>query len=279
MVETRGSDGASCRFADREIFVPGFAAACVDPTGAGDLFASCFILSDLTGLPVDTGLAVANTGGMIAVETVGACRPFQPARSERTTGTKRSGVMSTEIMDEAVRPFRPLASSADGWRGRIGREFTPTSALAVVGAIIDRVCVEARHPRFAVTFDSREGSRDIALQAADLIARTCGSVPIVIRHLPTVTASYLTTGEVDYAVLVTANHNPPHWNGIKLKTQGGQPTSSQFVADVEQRLEADRTAGEFGCAPGNLPSHQGDRRLLRPAFRPHPAKARSDGPA
>lgn len=75
IVETRGARGAVCRVDGRVYQSAGFATACVDPTGAGDLFAACFLLADRADLPMAECLSVANAGGMIAVETVGARSP------------------------------------------------------------------------------------------------------------------------------------------------------------------------------------------------------------
>ncbi|MBO9136978.1 hypothetical protein J5289_18775 [Rhizobium sp. B230/85] len=72
VVETRGAKGAAGFLNGESYLIPGFATECVDPTGAGDLFASCFILADKAGLTISDCLTVGNAGGMIAVETIGA---------------------------------------------------------------------------------------------------------------------------------------------------------------------------------------------------------------
>jgi ribokinase len=72
LVETYGASGATCTASTHMAHAPGFLTTCVDPTGAGDHFAACFILADQAGLPWSTSLQIANLGGMIAVETVGA---------------------------------------------------------------------------------------------------------------------------------------------------------------------------------------------------------------
>jgi ribokinase len=72
IVETLGAAGATCRRGETRSHAPGYLTTCVDPTGAGDHFAACFILADQAGLAIDDCLRIANLGGMIAVETLGA---------------------------------------------------------------------------------------------------------------------------------------------------------------------------------------------------------------
>lgn len=72
IVETKGADGATCHVAGTEIHKQGFVTDCVDPTGAGDHFAACFMLADQARLALQDCLAIGNLGGMVAVETIGA---------------------------------------------------------------------------------------------------------------------------------------------------------------------------------------------------------------
>ena len=72
IIETLGAAGAALRCGAEKAASPGFLTDCVDPTGAGDHFAACFILADQAGLDWADCLRLANLGGMVAVETVGA---------------------------------------------------------------------------------------------------------------------------------------------------------------------------------------------------------------
>ncbi len=131
-----------------------------------------------------------------------------------------------------------LESSADGWRGRIGIEFTPERALAIVRAIIDQHTQDRwrRPSRVLVGFDSRHLSEQVA-QMACVAVRQRGPHHEVtlVRHLPTSTASFLVSREYDLAILVTASHNPANWNGIKVKIAPGISAPPEFVAGVDAR--------------------------------------------
>ncbi|MGI9507018.1 MAG: PfkB family carbohydrate kinase, partial [Geminicoccaceae bacterium] len=72
VIETHGAAGAICHFRGGQTHAPGFMTECVDPTGAGDHFAACFMMADQAGLDLRNCLEIANLGGMIAVETIGA---------------------------------------------------------------------------------------------------------------------------------------------------------------------------------------------------------------
>ncbi len=75
IVETQGAAGAICTLGTERAHAGGFMTDCVDPTGAGDHFAACFMLADQAELPLADCLKIANLGGMIAVQTVGARAP------------------------------------------------------------------------------------------------------------------------------------------------------------------------------------------------------------
>lgn len=72
VIETHGAAGAICHHAGVRHHAPGYLTDCVDPIGAGDHFAACFMLADQARLPIMECLAIGNIGGMMAVETVGA---------------------------------------------------------------------------------------------------------------------------------------------------------------------------------------------------------------
>nr|AUV64126.1 phosphoglucomutase [Streptomyces citricolor]BAV57063.1 phosphoglucomutase [Streptomyces citricolor] len=114
-----------------------------------------------------------------------------------------------------------LRSSADGWRGVIGESFTPASAGLLAGCVVE---VVASSPRVLVTHDGRRFGAQAA-QAVVRAAQAAGARQVrLVPHLPTPTATAaVRLGEADLALLVTASHNPPRWNGLKVKAAPGCP--------------------------------------------------------
>lgn len=156
-----------------------------------------------------------------------------------------------------------LESSADGWRGRIGAEFTPSRALAIVHAIIEQHEEEQgqKPSRVLVGFDCRHLSEEVAQLAAAMIQmRSLGHEVTLVRHLPTSTASFLVSGDHDIAVLVTASHNPSNWNGIKVKLAPGISAPQPFVHQVDARVEH-ASALPVDPAVRSIPVQEADRFL------------------
>ncbi|MBE7213195.1 MAG: sugar kinase [Gluconacetobacter diazotrophicus] len=67
IVVKRGADGASYHDRERTLFVPGFAVAEIDPTGAGDCFGATFVTCRLRGMGVEQSLRYAAASGALAV--------------------------------------------------------------------------------------------------------------------------------------------------------------------------------------------------------------------
>ncbi|AGK49821.1 phosphoglucomutase/phosphomannomutase, alpha/beta/alpha domain III family protein [Burkholderia thailandensis MSMB121] len=151
-----------------------------------------------------------------------------------------------------------MRRSADGWRGLIGSTFTPERAARLAAAIVTAVRAhDGGGPRVVVGYDGRR----LGQRAARLVARAAGDAGAravrIVEHLPTPTASYLVSaGDAELALLVTASHNPPEWNGVKAKGRPGCPLD----AELERRADAlfddsERAAGgaRFGEPPGEPP--------------------------
>jgi phosphoglucosamine mutase len=120
-----------------------------------------------------------------------------------------------------------------GIRGPVGDEVTADLALAVgraLGADTDRV-VAGR--------DARESGRTL-LDALTAGLRETGTdvVDLGLAATPTV-ARGVGWRDADAGVVVTASHNPPADNGIKLWQPSGQAFDSALQNEVAARVEAD----------------------------------------
>ncbi|MER5214817.1 hypothetical protein ABT063_30765 [Streptomyces sp. NPDC002838] len=143
-----------------------------------------------------------------------------------------------------------MRSSADGWRGVIGEEFRPSYVGELARAVVDTVRASGPCDRVLVTYDGR---RDGEAAARHVVAH-CLDAGLRVRlvpHLPTPSASRAVAGgTVDLALLVTASHNPPAYNGLKVKVSPGGSLSRAAERAVEARY-ADQV-GRSG--PRGLPS-------------------------
>ncbi|MEF8852998.1 MAG: phosphoglucosamine mutase [Haloarculaceae archaeon] len=120
-----------------------------------------------------------------------------------------------------------------GIRGPVGEEVTAGLALAVgraLGADADRVVVGR---------DARESGRTL-LDALAAGLRETGTdvVDLGLAATPTVARGVGWRG-ADAGVVVTASHNPPADNGIKLWQPSGQAFDSALQEELAARVEAD----------------------------------------
>lgn len=142
----------------------------------------------------------------------------------------------------------PMASSADGWRGRIGSSFSPRDAGLIARCVLDRLEASSTG-RVVVSHDSRQGG-DAAASAiiAEIRARRPATEIQFLPHLPTPVASaLLASGRADLAFLVTASHNPASWNGVKVKVPPGSPLSGADEAWVDAAYQASRAEDPPGA--------------------------------
>jgi phosphomannomutase len=134
-------------------------------------------------------------------------------------------------MSDNVRSFSPspasfLASSADGWRGRIGIEFTPANVALLSKCVLERF-KDGGVNTVLISQDSREVGRHASrIVETQVNLQFPGATVLLLPNLPTPIASaYLARGLADLAILITASHNPSNWNGLKVKIKPGMPLS------------------------------------------------------
>jgi len=145
----------------------------------------------------------------------------------------------------------PVRFGTDGWRGVIAADFT-FERVGQVAAAAAQVLVEVyggdREPVVAVGFDRRFLSEKFAQRAATAIAEQGIGVRLADRYAPTPALSWAATQGVG-ALVITASHNPPEYNGLKIKGAFGGSVPVAVTAAVEFLL----TKGEGSpCGGGTV---------------------------
>ena len=116
----------------------------------------------------------------------------------------------------------------DGWRGVMARDFTFENVRRMAQAIADYVKDETeknkRKPPFTgpilVGYDRRFLSDVFAREIAQVLEGNQLKPVLLSETLPTPAISFLTRKLKGLGVMVTASHNPPAYNGIKIKFDG-----------------------------------------------------------
>jgi alpha-D-glucose phosphate-specific phosphoglucomutase len=128
----------------------------------------------------------------------------------------------------------------DGWRAVISDTFTFANLQLVAQAIADYVLDEGEtdQPEVVVGFDTRFLSDRYATEVARVLAGN-GIVAWLTRaDAPTPSISYNVVHKKAAAgVMITASHNAPRYNGVKLKANYGGAASEQQGRMVERFLE------------------------------------------
>ncbi|HDD24572.1 MAG TPA: phosphoglucomutase/phosphomannomutase family protein [Chloroflexi bacterium] len=127
----------------------------------------------------------------------------------------------------------------DGWRAVISDTFTFANLRLVAQAIADYVIEEADNgrPEVVVGFDTRFLSDRYAAEVARVLAGN-GIVAWLTRaDTPTPAISYAVVHKQAAAgVMITASHNPPRYNGVKLKAAFGGAALPYQAEQVEAHL-------------------------------------------
>ncbi len=152
----------------------------------------------------------------------------------------------------------------DGWRAVISDTFTFSNLQLVAQAIADYVLeeVQANQPEVIVGFDTRFLSDRYAAEVARVLAGN-GIVAWLTRaDAPTPAISYNVVHKKAAAgVMITASHNAPRYNGVKLKSRYGGSASPQQAREVERFLEQN----QYQARGPNMIDYQQalDRDLIR----------------
>jgi len=134
----------------------------------------------------------------------------------------------------------------DGWRGVIAQDFTFENVARVAQATCDFWKAEiqnqqsgifGRQPKVVIGYDRRFFSDRFAQTTAEVFAGNEFEVILTPEPTPTPCVSYAVKdlGAVG-GVMITASHNPPIFNGFKLKSHFGGSSGPEECKAVESFL-------------------------------------------
>ena len=127
----------------------------------------------------------------------------------------------------------------DGWRAVISETFTFHNLRLVTQAIADFIWEEnAQSPSVVIGFDTRFLSDRYAAEAARVMSANGIKTWLSRADAPTPAISYaIVHKKADAGIVITASHNPPRYNGVKLKASYGGSASKAQHKRVEQLLD------------------------------------------
>ncbi len=128
----------------------------------------------------------------------------------------------------------------DGWRGIIAKDFTLANVAKLAYGLARWLSGKYQHPSAVIGYDCRFGG-EMFMEA---IAKILASKNIRIY----ISENFVTTPMVSLGVLklktncgvmVTASHNAPEYNGIKLKGDYGGPLLERDIKDIENLISSE----------------------------------------
>ena len=172
-----------------------------------------------------------------------------------------------------------ITFGTDGWRAVISDEFTFANVRLVAQAIAEVLLENAAaatdanggQPRAVVGFDTRFLSDRYARAVAEVLAANGLCVSLAKSDAPTPVVSFAIPALAAVGgVMITASHNPPRYNGIKLKSAHGGSATVADTRRVEAHLEEALAAGR---APQRMDIDAAIAAGLVERFDPFPAYA------
>ncbi|TET45290.1 phosphoglucomutase/phosphomannomutase family protein [Candidatus Aerophobetes bacterium] len=126
----------------------------------------------------------------------------------------------------------------DGWRAVIAQDFTFANVARVAQAVADYYKGKEGEKKLVVGYDTRFLSREFAELVAEVL--TANDLPVILsaEDLPTQCISFAIQSEkLAGGVMVTASHNPPKFNGIKIRESFGGSAPSEVTRQIEALLD------------------------------------------
>jgi phosphomannomutase len=134
----------------------------------------------------------------------------------------------------------------DGWRAIIGKDFITENVARVAKATADWVLQHNANPAIVVGYDCRFGGSLFALTAINVFCEHNIKVFYDKNFVSTPMISLAAKNlGCELGVIFTASHNPPAYNGYKLKSKFGGPLIQQYITEIEDKIPAAHTASEF----------------------------------
>ena len=128
----------------------------------------------------------------------------------------------------------------DGWRAIIAKDFTVENVSRVAYATAEWTLNNFKNPSVVIGHECRFGGNLIVETAVKVfvskgikvhLAKSFISTPMISMGVKELKASI--------GVVITASHNPPEYNGYKLKGYFGGPLSSEKVEEVESLIPSE----------------------------------------
>ena len=132
----------------------------------------------------------------------------------------------------------PIRFGTDGWRAVIAEGFTFANLARVAQAYANYLTTNSVAPLVIVGYDRRFLCEEFAERAAEVLRGNSLRVAMFDKAVPTplVTWTVKESGAAG-GIVITASHNPPEFNGFKIKAPWGGSASPETTLAVESFID------------------------------------------
>lgn len=133
-----------------------------------------------------------------------------------------------------------IVFGTDGWRGVIADDYTFENVRRCAHGMAQYLIDTNQAARgLVVGYDTRFESDEFAQATAEVLAAHGIHVFLVDKPMPTPVISYsILDKKVAGAVNITASHNPPTWNGFKVRADYAGAIAPEGLKQIETRIPA-----------------------------------------
>lgn len=129
-----------------------------------------------------------------------------------------------------------LEFGTDGWRDVIAHRFTYRNVARCAQAYAEHLA-EAGQETVVVGYDTRFGGERFARLVAEVMAANGLTALLSATFVPTPALSFAVRHHsAGGGVMLTASHNPPQYNGLKIKGNYGGTATDEIYRDVAARV-------------------------------------------
>ncbi|MFI5151147.1 MAG: phosphoglucomutase/phosphomannomutase family protein [Bacteroidia bacterium] len=122
----------------------------------------------------------------------------------------------------------------DGWRAIIAKDFTVENVTRVSQATAAWLCKNFKEPSVVLGHDCRFGGELFVETVAKVLAHSGIRVYMAKNFVSTPMVSLGTLRQkASLGIIITASHNPPSYNGFKLKGHFGGPLLTEHIQEIE----------------------------------------------
>ena len=162
-----------------------------------------------------------------------------------------------------------ITFGTDGWRGIIADNFTGANVRLVSQAVVNyflRPDVPGE-PTIFIGYDNRSQSEYFAAEAAKVAANSGLKTVLSAQSCSSPSISYNAhKANAKGGIMITASHNPPQFNGLKIKIGYGGSALPSMVDEIVKELNALLDRGQYTVDVPVEAAAKIETRDLRPAY-------------